>query len=243
MLFETKLSATIDLETLPAAPTTMELVERFEHRDPITSHPYLQRLASEPVNLGHLWRLLANFQISISKNFARRLAGIAGRVEEDTIRCILAEQLNDEMGGGKFDRAHINLFARMMQQLAPWKPATNGNDALGPGKTLDVRLASIYGASDVYESVGAVIAGEIFGKQMDKFIADEFRRQSEVNLASLEWLTLHEQLEVSHADSSPELARLVPKGAAGAACRGGLALARAGWSFFDDLNTLCYGQN
>jgi hypothetical protein len=228
---------------IPAAPgSALEIVDRFEKSDQITNHPYLRRLRREPVNLRHLWMLLANFQISISKSFARRLAGIAARVEDDRIRCILAEQLNDEMGNGKFERAHTNLFSNMMKQLERWRPAVIDDATLAPGRSLDPRLAEIYGAADAYESVGAVIAGEIFGKQMDQFIADEFRRQTEVDASSLEWLMLHEQLEVSHADSSPELARLIPRGSLDATWRGANALSRAGSAFFDDLHTLCYRE-
>jgi pyrroloquinoline quinone (PQQ) biosynthesis protein C len=228
---------------VPAAPgSALEIVDRFEKFDQITNHPYLRRLRREPVNLRHLWKLLANFQISISKSFARRLAGIAARVEDDRIRCILAEQLNDEMGGGKFERAHTNLFSNMMDQLERWRPAVVDEETFAPGRRLDPRLAEIYGAVDVYEGVGAVVAGEIFGKQMDHFIADEFRRQTEVNPSSLEWLMLHEQLEISHADSSPELARLIPPASLDATWRGAYALSRSGSAFFDDLHMLCYGE-
>ena len=220
----------------------LEIVDRFEHSEPITQHPFMRRLAHEEPNLHHLWLLLANFQISISRNFARRLAGIAGRVEDERIRCILAEQLNDEMGRGKFDHAHINLFSRMMQQLEPWRPAMIEDSALAPGRRLDPRLARIYNAPDVFESVGAVMAGEVFGKQMDQFIGDLFRRQTELDASTLEWLVLHEQLEVAHADESAELARLVPVESLAACWRGACDLSEAGWDFLDDLYELAYGN-
>jgi pyrroloquinoline quinone (PQQ) biosynthesis protein C len=221
--------------------TAEEIVKHFEEREPITAHPFMQRLRREPVNLHNLWKLLANFQISISKNFARRLAGIAGRVEDERIRCILAEQLHDEMGRGNFDAAHINLFSAMMAKLEPWKPAEVTNETLTPGRKLDPRLAAIYGADDVFESVGAVMAGEVFGKQMDQFLADECRRQNEVDTQSLEWLVLHEELEVSHADSSEVLAGYIPRESIAAAWKGARDLSKAGWSFLDDCYELCYG--
>jgi pyrroloquinoline quinone (PQQ) biosynthesis protein C len=221
--------------------TAEEIVRHFEEREPITSHPFMQRLRREPVNLHNLWKLLANFQISISKNFARRLAGIAARVEDERIRCILAEQLNDEMGKGKFEDAHINLFSAMMAKLEPWKPAQVTDDTLAPGHRLDPRLADIYGADNVFESVGAVMAGEVFGKQMDQFLADEFRRQNEVDTASLQWLVLHEELEVAHADSSGVLAGYIPRESVAAAWKGARDLFKAGWAFLDDCYALCYG--
>src|SRR5262249_17988264 len=77
-----------------------------------------------------LWRMLANFQISISANFARWLAGIVARVDDDRIRCILADQLNDELGRGTFERAHVQLFARMMEGLAPFGRSVAGDPAV-----------------------------------------------------------------------------------------------------------------
>lgn len=226
-----------------APPVQMlEIVDRFEHAERITNHPFMQRLAREEPNLQHLWLLLANFQISISKSFARRLAGIAGRVDDERIRCILAVQLNDEMGRGKFEDAHINLFASMMQQLEPWRPAGADERVLSAGRNLDPKLAKIYGATDVFESVGAVMAGEVFGKQMDQFIGDLFRRQTELDTNSLKWLVLHEELEVAHADESSELARLVPEESLNACWRGACDLAAAGGTFLDDLYELAYGN-
>jgi len=221
----------------------LEIVQRFEQREPITAHPFMRRLASEVPHLPHLWLLLKNFQISISKNFARRLAGIAGRVEDDRIRCILAEQLNDEMGRGRFEHAHVNLFAAMMERLEPWAPKVVDERVLGPGLHLDPMLKQIYEADDVFLSLGAVMAGEVFGKQMDQFIGDQFRRQSEVDIKSLEWLVLHEELEVTHADESSEVARLVPSGSLAACWQGACLLSAAGWTFLDELYVLCYGSD
>lgn len=231
------------LQRLASSPPNqvLDIVDRFERTEQITKHPFMERLASEEPNLHHLWLLLENFRISISKHFARRLAGIAGRVEDERIRCILAEQLNDEMGRGKFERAHVELFSGMMKQLLPWAPTLVDNRVLAPGLRLDPRLAQIYGAEDVFVSLGAVMAGEVFGKQMDQFIGDQFRRQSEIDAASLEWLVLHETLEVAHADESAELARLVPPASMAACWRGACELSQAGWMFLDDLYTLCYG--
>jgi hypothetical protein len=157
-------------------------------------------------------------------------------VEDDRIRCILADQLNDELGRGKFERAHVNLFAEMMATLAPFgRSFALDAGMLAPGQNLEPRLAGIYSAPDVFEGVGAVLAGEIFGKQMDQFLADEFRRQTLVDPASLAWLMLHETLEVSHADASRELADLVPTYAVGAAQRGAMQVFLAGLAFLDEL--------
>jgi hypothetical protein len=188
-----------------------------------------------------LWLLLANFQISISKEFARWLAIIVARVNDDRIRCILAAQLNDELGNGEWARAHVNLFSDMMGLLEPFRPRGDATvELLAPGRTLEPRLSSIYGSHDEYEAVGAVMAGEIFGKQMDQYLAREFRRQALVEPESLVWLQLHETLEATHADSSGVLAQLVPPEAAEAARRGAVGVYLAGWAFLDELYGLCF---
>ena len=224
-------------------PSKLEdIITRYETQEPITGHRFLQRLRHEPVQLQHLWVLLANFQISISKNFAQHLASIIVRVEDERVRSILAEQLNDELGRGKPERAHTQLFIAMMKQLAPWRPQEAQDDRmLSAGRNLVPRLAEIYGASNVDEALGALMAGEVFGKQMDQFIGDEFRRQQEISPESLEWLALHEQLEVEHAESSLDLARLLPKESLDAAWSGASRLAHAGWGFLDDLYAIVYG--
>jgi DMATS type aromatic prenyltransferase len=229
----------------PRGPSLRQLVDRFEGRDRITHHPFLRRLRREPVHLPHLWRLLASFQISISQGFAKWLAGIVARVDDDRIRCVLADQLNDELGRGVFERAHVRLFAQMMDVLAPFRPPLDDDDEpaslLAPGRALVPRLAAIYCAPDPFESVGAVIAGEIFGKQIDQFLGEEFRRQTVIDPRSLAWLTLHETLEVAHADASRQLADLVPAYAADVAQRGAIGIYLAGWAFLDALYASCYG--
>ncbi|HEX2736086.1 MAG TPA: iron-containing redox enzyme family protein [Polyangiaceae bacterium] len=216
------------------------IIHWFERSEPITLHPFLVRLRSERPNLQHLWRLLANFQISISRHFSRHLASTAGRVDDDRIRCILAEQLYDEMGRGRFEAAHTNLFAKMMNLLEPWRPTTPEDRALAPGLRIVPELAAIYGDPDVNQALGAIIVGEVVAKQLDLFLAEEFQRQDEINPAKLEWLTLHAELETVHADASVELARLIPPTGHEAALRGAQRLYRLGWSFLDDIYAQCY---
>ena len=89
---------------------------------------------------------------------------------------------------------------------------------------------------DPYEGVGASLMMEIYGRQVDQFLGDQFRRQSELPPVIMEWLTLHEELEVDHVDEIFDLAKLVPEGPKTAsALRGVEALASAGWAFFDAL--------
>jgi len=217
------------------------LIGWFQHDAPMTQHRFLRRLRSERSNLQHLWTLLANFQISISRHFARHLAVVAGRVDDERVRCILAQQLYDEMGKGAFEAAHINLFAKMMAQLEPWRPNPGGDRLLAPGRRIVPALAATYGASDVNEALGAIAVGEVVAEQLDLFLAEEFQRQEEIDPADLEWLTLHAELEVEHASSSVTLARLIPASGRAAALRGAHSLYDLGSAFLDEVHDLCYG--
>jgi hypothetical protein len=57
----------------------------------------------------------------------------------------------------------------------------------------------------------------------------------------MEWLVLHEELEIAHVNESFELARMIPTGnKASLAVRGAEELGRAGWSFLDDMYSVCF---
>ena len=88
---------------------TDALVDYFEEHS-IADHPFFARMRREPVRLEVLARLLANFRVGITREFPRRLAWLTARVMDDAIRCVLAKQLNDEMGDGDFKRAHRGLL-------------------------------------------------------------------------------------------------------------------------------------
>jgi len=233
-----------------AAPTAVPdpvdahaLIRHYEEVEPITHHPMLCRLAREPVSMAHLWTVLANFQISVSKNFARHLARVIARVEDDRVRSILAHQLDDELGNGNPERAHVRLFRRMMEQLEPFRPATLDDATWEPGRNFDASLRDCYEAEDVREAVGAVMVGEVFGKQIDLFLGEQLRRQSVVDADSLEWLVLHERLEVEHANDSNELAGLIERDDLSAIWRGAQRAGVAGRAFLDDLYTACYSRH
>jgi pyrroloquinoline quinone (PQQ) biosynthesis protein C len=187
--------------------------------------------------------LLANFQTSVSKNFARHLARITARVKDDRVRSILAHQLDDELGNGDPQRAHVRLFQTMMEQLAAFRPVQVHDAMWQPGRNFDLNLRACYEAEDAWEAVGAVMVGEVFGKQIDLFLGAQLRRQSAIDADSLEWLVLHERLEVEHAQDSAELAGLITSDYLPAVWRGAQRAGAAGRAFLDDLHTACYGQH
>lgn len=221
----------------PRAAAPAEELVRHHEATPVTAHPFFARLAREPVDLGRLYALLANFREGIVLDFPRRLAALTARVGDDRQRCILAKQLNDEMGDGDFSRAHRGLFERMLENLAAFRPAGFGDAHTAPGRELGRELERLYVEADPDEGLGASLITEIYGKQVDTFVAGEFRRQRAVEPEALEWLVLHEQLEIDHADESMSLARMLPEGgpALEAAWRGATALADAAWRFFDEM--------
>ncbi len=216
-----------------------DIVEYFEEHA-IADHPFFARMRREPVRLEVLARLLANFRVGITRDFPRRLAWLTARVTDDAIRCVLAKQLNDEMGDGDFKRAHRGLFERMLEVLTPWVPPET-EEVLSPGREFGKELERYYVTAKPYEGVGASLVAEVYGKQVDTSIADQFRRQSQIPPSKLEWLHLHETLEVEHAGESMDVARLIPSGSASEeAWKGAKALASAARSFFDMMYRQCY---
>jgi pyrroloquinoline quinone (PQQ) biosynthesis protein C len=219
-----------------------EEIARYYERNSMADHPLFQRLQREPVDLRCLWLLLANARIGIVQGFARRLASVTARVPDERLRCLLAKQLNDELGNGDFTRAHHLLFDGLLAGLDRWRPAQVTDETLVAGRALGERLESIYSDPDPFVGVGAAMVIEIYGKQVDLQTGRELRRQHALDPESLTWLTLHEELELEHADESMEMARLIEPGAAlHGAWRGARATCAASWAFFDDVYALCFG--
>jgi len=236
-LYRPGMIATADVRPAPRTPE--EVVKRFEEES-IADHPFMRRLRREPVDLYKLWKLMANAQIGIVNAFARRLSQVVAKVEDDRIRSILAGQLNDELGGGRYERAHSQLFAKLVEGLSRWKPERQDESMFVPGRGLSDALESIYHTPDAMEGVGATMVIEIFGRQVDLFLGDEFRRQKEVDPQSLEWLNMHEELEVNHSAESLELAYMVPADALPSVWRGAARVGRAGTAFFDAMYRVAF---
>jgi pyrroloquinoline quinone (PQQ) biosynthesis protein C len=217
------------------------MVELYEN-EPLSLHPFFQRMAREVVDPRHMWLMFRNIYDGLSQHFPRRLANVIARVDDDRIRSILAEQLHEELGSGDYTRAHRRLFLQMLAALDAWKPAEVTDAMLQPGARLSARLEAIYYDHQPYVGVGAAIVIELLGKQVDLFVAAQFRRQEQVGLASLEWLTLHESLELDHANESMVLAAAVDEPEdRRAAWRGGRDVYATGWAFFDEMYVLCFG--
>lgn len=231
--------------TRPPRPDAAQLVEYYEQHS-IADHPLFRRMAREPVDMNHLYVLLANAQRGIVEPFSRRLAQVTAKVDDESIRSILAKQLNDELGAGDPQKAHARLFAQLLAGLVHWRPPGGMTEAqLAAGTELHAGLEAIYADPDAYIGVGAAIVIEIYGKQVDLRTGQQLRRQKQVDADSLSWLTLHEELELEHASESLDLARLVPPGGAknDSVWHGAERIAQVSWRFFDAVYSLCYGPH
>jgi DMATS type aromatic prenyltransferase len=223
------------------APAPEAIVRRRE-AEPLTDHPFFQRMKRQPVDLGHMWRLFTNIRSGLSQHFPRRLAAVVARVTDERIRSLLAKQLDEELGEGDYTKAHLVLFDDMLAGLVAYKPAQVDLLDFEAGRLLEQQLEVPYADPDGHVGVGAAMVIEVFGKQVDRFVADQFRRQRAVAPETLTWLHLHESLELEHAEESIDLARLVPAtdAAQAAVARGARAVFDAGWAFFDNLYRACW---
>ncbi|HZS35465.1 MAG TPA: iron-containing redox enzyme family protein [Polyangia bacterium] len=226
----------------------VEIVRRYEEDIVLANHPFLARLRREPVNLGHLWTILANFWEAIVHDFPARLAKVIARLDDDALRSVFVKQLNDELGEGDYSRAHKAMFRTLVDAVEPHRPRGEADVLLEPGRQFGAALeARLFGGS-WHEAIGALMMIEIYGKQTDLRLGEEFRRQNQLEGSPLTWLRLHESLEVDHADDSLRLARMLPRVADGAEARAQIAdvwrgargVVDAGHAYFDALYRVCF---
>jgi DMATS type aromatic prenyltransferase len=243
---EVNLVRSSELETNANTPWMRQLSieETALHYDntSIVDHPFLQRLHREPVNMTHLWLLLANGREAVVAPFVRRLAIAVNRIDNEDIRCILTKQLNEEMGNGDPAQIHLVLFDRLFLALEPHKPASVTEQMLSPGHELSQRLDALFSDPNPYICVGSAIIMEILGKQLDQFMEQEFMMRTTVDRPSLEWLNLHAEIEIEHANESLDLARIVVNsGGDEVATRQGAEMTADGtWNFCDGMYRVCF---
>jgi hypothetical protein len=227
------LSSNVSKNGIAAASNIVDEYEAIE----VAGHPLFVFLAHKPVNLEALWILVANMNAGISPNFVRWLALAIARTDDYRIASLLAKQLDDELGSGKFDGVHRVLLERFVAGLEPWSPQRPGARTLAAGQQLAARAGEVFDKGSVFQAVGGLMVAEIFAKKMDRCLGNEIRRQSLVPREALLWLDIHEVLEVNHAADSYELAALVPDHGAqlAATWQGARRLWSAMWGFLDDV--------
>lgn len=233
-------SETAKSQISTSLPSLGDLVWHYENQT-IAHHPFLQRLQRESVNPQLIWLLFMNVREGVVTHFSRRLANVIGRIDDERIRCILTKQLNEELGNGDINLVHRKLFDRLMDALEPWRMDSFNEEMLILGKEYSQQLEEIYLDADPYVGVGAAILMEIHGKQFDLCLGKEFRK-TKIDLSTVSWLTLHEELEIGHADEALVLAGFVSDSARGVAgARQGIEKTRlASWKFLDKFYRACF---
>jgi pyrroloquinoline quinone (PQQ) biosynthesis protein C len=215
------------------------IVEKYERYD-VSTHPFFVDLSKRPVDLSAIWVLMANLRAGISKDFVRWVATTIARIDDRRIACLIAKQLDDELGKGDFSQIHSVLLDQFLDGLERWRPRLVTADTVAAGRRMAQRAGALFHAPDPYEGVGALMAGEIFAKKMDHCLGDEIRRQDAIPSKALTWLILHETLEVDHADDSLELAVLIPEQGPSltSAWRGATTQWNVLWEFLDDVHQI-----
>lgn len=251
---ETVAPARSDLSVQPPSEDlrpARDIVAQYENDVVLADHPFLRRLGREPVNLGHLWLVMANFWEAIVSDFPARLSRVIARLDDDRLRCIFVKQLNDELGEGDFTKAHKALFSTLVAALEPHRMPGDDDVLLAPGRALHRALEHHLFDGDVGEVLGALMMIEIYGKQVDVRLGEEFRRQHVLDRSALRWLFLHEELEVDHADDSMVVARLFREPGdspesdvrLAGAWRGARGVTLASRKYFDALYDLCFSRS
>jgi pyrroloquinoline quinone (PQQ) biosynthesis protein C len=223
----------------PHFATAEGLVDEYEQID-VATHPLFVDLGARPVDLSAIWLLVANLHAGISRDFVVWLAQTIARCSDRRVASVLAKQLNDELGNGDAAHIHSVLLHRFVSGLEVYRPHGSLDALLGPGRRLAEEGNELFDTRDHHEAIGALIVGEIFAKKMDRCLGDEIRRQSSIPAETLLWLTIHEVLEVDHADDSRELAALLPatNAAVSSATRGAARQWQSLWRFLDGVHAL-----
>lgn len=224
-------------------PSVENMVWQYYEKNSIADHPFLQRLQREPVNPQHIWLLFMNFHEAVN-NFTRRLAIVISRIEDERICCILANQLNEELGNGNINRIHKKLYDQLITNINHWRMESFTDDMMIPGQQFSQSWEDIYSEPNPYTAVGAAILMEIQAKQFDICLGKEFRK-TDIELSKIHWLILHEEVEVDHAEETLLVARFADEASDGAALaiEGSRKARMASWKLLDGLYKLCYGSS
>jgi DMATS type aromatic prenyltransferase len=216
-----------------------EIVWHYENH-PLDHHPFLQRLQREPVNPQHIWLLFMNVHEAVN-HFTSRLASVIARSKDERIRCILAKQLNQELGDGHIEQNHRKMFDKFITNIDVWRMDSFTEEMLIPGKEFSQSLEEIYSDSNPYTGVGAGILMEIHAEQFDLCLGKECRKTN-IELSKIHWLILHEEIEVEHADEALFVARFVDDAPdeIATAIEGARRIRVAAWKLLDSLYRLCY---
>jgi DMATS type aromatic prenyltransferase len=218
---------------------SIEEVLQYYELHTVEKHPFLQRLQREPVNRQHIWLLCMNVREAVVPHFTRWLINIIARMKDERILSILVKQLNDELGNGDIDGIHRKLYEIMMTAIDDWRVESFTEDLVIPGQEINQCLETIYSDLNPYRGLGTAIVLEVMAKQFDLCLGKEFRK-TEVDLSAIQWLIIHEELELDHADESLTIAGFVAEEHLAVTIASAKEARFVSWRFFDRLYRLCY---
>jgi hypothetical protein len=204
----------------------------------LADHPFLHRLRRERSSSA-LHALVANLYEGSSRYFARWLAMATARVEDVRIRCLLARQLDQELGEDDCERSQRVLVRKLLAALA----LADGTVDIAIGRRLNEKLAEHYMAQDPAESLAALLAGEIAAHQLISEIGAALQGLDVVlDDAVLESLRIHAELEGSRVEESFMLAQMLPSRVIDSVTRGALGAHHALWVALDELYALYFAK-
>jgi heme oxygenase-like protein len=217
-------------------PPIRELVDYCETHS-INLHPFLSWQAQAADPLTKVYDILAN-AYGLATRFPPWLAGVIAQLDDQRIQCLLAKQLNGELGDGDPSRTHLVLYQRAIGLLEPFQPALPVDEATTPGQRFVQNAERYFCSTDPYEALGAVMAGEVYGSQFFAWLGEALARQSRVDTYSLDWFGAHETLEIEHAGDSAVIGEFLDDEPARreSIWRGALGIDWAIKSFLDDLH-------
>mgnify|MGYP000671544732 CR=1 FL=1 len=229
-----------ELEPARSLPSLEEMVWYYRNLS-VEDHPFFQRLHREPANLTNLWLLFANFQEGIVDHFTRRLALVVAHIDNEYIRCILAHQLNEELGNGDVSKIHRKIFDRLKFALDAYKPEVITSEMLAPAYKLSQRLELLSTDPNPYTGVGSAIMMELRGEQRDRIVTKELVRTT-LESSVKSWFYLHGEIEAGHVDEVVELARKIDnsEGDKAAVLQGLKITSDVLWDFCNGMYRTCF---
>ncbi len=233
---EAYLPGTVAPSGVSAPPSgILQVVPRYEPSDHLVYHPFIRRFEREPFHRENMWTLLANLQVS-EEYRARRLRMVLSKTENEVTRRHIARLFAEELGGGTSRVARHRAYQDLMTKVTSWRPKKVSGWHLAPGRALDSRLIDLASADCPLEALGALVAEEVFRRQMSCFLREQLMSYSALDPSLHGWLT---QID-DHFDPAEALAAAVTPTSVNALWRGSEGRAQAEWSFLNDLYGICY---
>ncbi|MBA3660156.1 MAG: hypothetical protein H0W64_00330 [Gammaproteobacteria bacterium] len=189
-----------------------ELIKYCLHNS-LKNHPFFQNEAN--YDLAHLWALT-----KIGKTYKNQdpiwISHICSKITDAELRCFLIADLNDDLGHGDYDHRQELVLQSMGETLEPWAFADKKTMLEAEDKQFAARLHELKMHDDVRISLGAVLAGFMFGEVIIDYIFKTLRLNKDklTHVKFDEWFHgghYHggEAQTTGHQDDSMKIARSI----------------------------------